>query len=173
MCSIKIKTYVHALWFFFPYLPPKNKQTKNKVCGGDIMTYFFYKKFLYNKAEIWSNECESMGINVYEMLSLNFLNCIHLHYLSSVVSLLHENVYLDIIQQINKCFHCEIIFVFHLWTSKVILHVCVTICGVILWLFKIKQYNEILISTNSCQNFDLLHVASIICQTFVVIHHIN
>lgn len=76
------------------------------------MTYFFYKKFLYNKAEIWSNECESMGINVYEMLSLNFLNCIQLHYLSSVVSLLHENVYLDIIQQINKCFHCEIIFFF-------------------------------------------------------------
>lgn len=50
-----------------------------------------------------------MRMNVYEMLSLNFLNCIYLHYLSAVVSLLHENVYLDKIQQINKCFHCEMI----------------------------------------------------------------
>lgn len=158
---------------FFPLFTTKKQTNKKQGMWGRYHDLFFYKKFLYSKAEIWSNECESIGINVYEMLSLNFSNCIHLHYLSSVVSLLHENVYLDIIQQINKCFHCEIIFVFHLWTSKVILHVCVTICGVILWLFKIKQYNEILISTNSCQNFDLLHVASIICQTFVVIHHIN
>lgn len=104
MCSMKIKTYVHALWFCFlllPKKPPKNQEIwiywfiyLNDRNEGRYYKIFFFRIFFDNKAKIWSNECESMRMNVYEILSLNFLTCIQLHYFSAVFSSLLENVYL-------------------------------------------------------------------------------
>lgn len=98
MCSMKIKTYVHALWFCFLLLPkktPKNQEiwiywfiylNDRNDMRGDVIKYFFSEFFLTTKLKYDLTSVSQWEWMFYEILSLNFLNCIQLHYLSAVFS---------------------------------------------------------------------------------------